>query len=233
MCIRDRIAVAAPVLAETRRHGIPDAAVLELAWEEPALAAAAPACVSIAVPGPAFVDASAAAVVLNRPPAASAEPALHAAFQAATRLVIAVAALETFPGRTAVDLAPAGWDGREAPAVGDVQLALLRAADARPEVERSVAGHADRWIEMLAGATFGESSLRLWIFERRDTTATPREVVYDPARVQRWRPDMLARPSVHRRGPLRRFWLRADVFDRSEVWRARLRRRFVSRGRRR
>ena len=30
----------------------------------------------------------------------------------------------------------------------------------------------------------------LWIFERPAAT-TPREVVYDPARVQRWRPEML------------------------------------------
>jgi hypothetical protein len=149
----------------------------------------------------------------------------------ATRLVIAVAPLETFPGHTAIDLAPAGWDGREAPAVGDLQLSLLRAVGARPEVERSVAGDADRWIDMLARATFGESSLRLWIFERPG--ATPRAVVYDPARTRRWRPELLARPPVPRRGPLRRLWLRADLSDRSEVWRARLRRRFLSRGRRR
>lgn len=227
------LAVAAPVLAETRRHGIPDAAVLEVAWEGPALAAAAPACVSIA--GAASLDGRAAAVVLNRPPAGAAEPALRAAFRVATRLVIAVASLETFPGRTAADLAPAGWDGREAAAVGDLQRALLRDADARPEAERSVAGHADRWIDMLARATFGESSLRLWIFERTDAAAAiaPRAVEYDPARVQRWRPEMLARPSVPHRGPLRRFWLRADVFNRSEIWRARLRRRFFSRDRRR
>lgn len=228
----EELAVAAPVLAETRRRGIPDAAVLELAWEEPALAAAAPGCVSIAAGGPASGDGRAAAVVLNRPPAGSAEAALQEACRVASRLVIAVASLETFPGRTATDLAPAGWEGREAPAVGDLQLALLRAADARPEAERSVAGHADRWIEMLARATFGESSLRLWIFERPGATA-PREVVYDPTRVQRWRPEMLARPPVPRRGPVRRFWLRADAFDRSEVWRARLRRRLLSRGRRR
>src|SRR6185312_15107831 len=208
----EELAGAAPVLAETRRQGIPDAAVLELAWEEPALAAAAPACVSIAAAGPASVDGRAAAVVLNRPPAGSAEPALRAAFRVATRLVIVVASLETFPGRTAIDLAPAGWDGREAPAVGDLQLALLRAAGARPDVERSLTGHSDRWIEMLSRATFGESRLRLWIFERPGAP-TPRAVAYDPARVQRWRPEMLARPPVPRRGPLRRLWLRADLSD--------------------
>jgi hypothetical protein len=150
----------------------------------------------------------------------------------ATRLVIAVAPLATFPGRTALDLASAGWEGREASAVGDLQFALLRAAADPRQVERSVAEHRDRWIAMLAGATFGESALRLWIWERTDaTTTTPDRVVYEPARVHRWQPGSLVRPPVPRRGPLRRFWLRADVFDRSEVWRARTRRWFKSRAR--
>jgi hypothetical protein len=221
----EELALAAPVLAEIRRHGIPDAAVLELAFDGPALGAAATACVSVESDGAGRIplaDGSAGAVVLNRPPAASDETLLEDACRVARRLVIAVAPLETFPGRTAADLAPAGWNGREASAVGDLQLTLLREPADPRQVEQSVADHRERWIEMLAGATFGESALRLWIWERADTTAsTPAQVLYDPARIRRWRPGTLLRPPVSRRGPLRRFWARADVLDRSEVWRAR------------
>lgn len=41
---------------------------------------------------------------------------------------MAVAPLQTFGARTAVDLAPAGWSGREAPATGDILLELIDAA---------------------------------------------------------------------------------------------------------
>ena len=197
-------------------------AIVELAWDGPVVGAVAPAAVSVEAEGLEQIpldDGSAAVVVLTHPPD---EKLLDQACRVATRLIIALAPLETFSGRTAHELAPEGWEGREAPAVGDLQLALVRNAQA----ERSVAAHGDRWLEMLGAATFGESALRLWIWERADPADTPDHVQYDSARVQRWRPGTLARPAPRAHGRLMRFWVRADLADRSEVWRGRWRRWF-------
>jgi hypothetical protein len=167
----EEIALAAPVLAETRMRGIRDRAVVELAWDGPAIGAVAPDCVAIEadrlerIP----LDAGAAAVlVLKHPPT---DGFIADACRVASRLVIAMAPLTTFSGRTAADLAPAGWEGREAPATGDLQLALVRSAG--EQVERSVAAYGDRWMELLGNATFGESALRLWIWERSEPTTAP------------------------------------------------------------
>lgn len=227
----EELAVAGPVVAETRRAGVRDAAILELAWDGPAVGAAIPEAVAVEspdVPLP-FADRAAGAVVLKRPPAERALELIREACRVADRIVVAIAPLETFPGRTATDLAPEGWTGREAPATGDIPLALARAAGEDPalakRLEGSTAGDRERWLSLFAGATIGKGALRLWVWKREVATGGPDRVTYDPARVQVWRREQMAAPAIRRRGPLGRLWNRLDLADRSEVWLGRLRRR--------
>jgi hypothetical protein len=225
------LALAAPVVAETRRLGIADAAVLELAWDGPVLGTSLPDAVSLEAPegdSLPLADAAAGAVVLKLPPAERAERLVHEACRVAANAVVALAPLETFAGQTAADLAPAGWSGTEAAGPGDTPLALA-ATPADPalasELEGSTAGDRERWLELFAGATFGKGALRLWIWKRDEPASSPAKVDYDASRVAVWRPEAMAAPEARRRGPLARFWQRAALAERSEVWRGRLRQR--------
>jgi hypothetical protein len=227
----EELALAAPVLAETRRRGIPEAAVLELAWEAPAVGAAAPESIAVVAPAadPLPFDAGAAgAVVLQRPPAEQAEALVHEACRVASRLVVAVAPLATFDARVAAELAPKGWTGHETRGIGDLPLALARAAQAdeslTKRLEGSVADDRERWLELFAAGAFGEGELRLWVWERDEPVAGPERVTFDPERVSRWRPDSLTRPAIRQVGLIGRFWRRADVSARVDVWRGRARR---------
>jgi hypothetical protein len=231
-----QLALAAPVVAETRRRGIPDASVLELAWEGPMIGATLPASVSVEAPGDGvlpFGDDSAGAVVLKLPPAARSAPLVEEACRIAAELVVAVAPLETFEGRTAADLAPVGWTGSEAPAAADIPLALAAAALDDPELAKKLEGSSaedrERWLELFAGATFGTGTLRLWIWQRTQPAPAPDAVTYDRSRVSAWQPEALAAPAVRHRGPLARLWQRAALSERAEVWRGRLRRRLKRR----
>jgi hypothetical protein len=228
----EELALAAPVLAETRGRGIEDAAVLELAWEGPVVAASAPDVVAVEAPaaGPLpFPDAAAQAVVLTRPPATSAEGLLRQSFRVSARLVVALAPLRTFSGSSAGDLAPPGWDGREAPATSDIARAIARAGHADPALrgplEASVAGDRERWLRLLSAATFGPGDLRLWIWERDVPATAPARVAYHGDGVTRWQPAALARPAIRRHGRLARLRARADLAARAAVWYGRLRRR--------
>jgi hypothetical protein len=227
----EELALAAPVVAETRRRDVPDAAVLELAWEAPALGAAVPETVAVMAPAGRrlpFADDAAGAVVLQRPPAERAEALVREACRVAAKVVIAVAPLETFGGRLAPALAPAGWSGRELRAIGDLPLALARAAQSdeslTKRLEGSVADDRERWLELFAAGAFGAGELRLWIWEREEAGPGPAAVRYDGDQVQRWHPEALKRPEIRRRSLLERVWMRADLAARLEVWRGRLRR---------
>jgi hypothetical protein len=229
----DELALAAPVVAQIRRRGIPDESVLELAWDGPAVGAAIAGCVSVeaagAEPLPFDVD-SAGAVVLKLPPAERAEALVRDACRIAARLVVAVAPLEAFSGRTAADLAPAGWKGWEAPATGDILLELVHASTNDPSLalrlERSVADDRDRWLDLFAAGGFGDGALRMWLWERSEKAVAPARVDFDAARVARWRPDTMTRPPIRRHSAPGRLWLRADLSGRAAVWWAKMRRRF-------
>jgi hypothetical protein len=226
------LAMAAPAVAALRRLGIPDAAVLELAWEGPAAAPCVPGVVCLdahvadALP---LEDGSAGAVLLTRPPAERADALVREARRVAARAVVAIAPLSTFDGRTAAELAPEGWSGREAPAIGDLPLALAQAGAADPalsgRLESSTLDDRERWLELFGTGTFGAGELRLWIWERRGPGSCPGRVAYDPARVTPWRPESMSAPGVKRRGVVERAWRRLDLRDRADVWRGRLRRR--------
>ncbi len=189
------LALAGPVIAETRRAGIPEASVLELTWRAPAVAASLPAALAVAAPGPGPLplDAAAAgAVVLVDPPPEQALELVRDACRVAARMVVAVAPLEAFGSRTAGELAPDGWSGREAPGPGDVPLALadIAAADRAIGEQLGVRTLDDRehWLALFAAGAFGEGRRRLWIWEPHEPGPVPDAVRYDPARVQPVRP---------------------------------------------
>ena len=83
------IAIAGPLIAETRRAGIADAAVLELSWTEtPAVTASVPGTVAVHRPATAelpFVDGAAGAVLLLDPPREHAAELLHEACRSRAR----------------------------------------------------------------------------------------------------------------------------------------------------
>jgi hypothetical protein len=190
------LAVAGPVAALTRRRGVPDASVLELTWDTPAVAAALPDAVAVESPDPAalpFADGAAGAVVLVDPPR-GADAIVNEATRVAARVVIAVASLDAFEARTAADLAPPGWHGREAAGPGDVSLALAESASQNGLAEHlgvSTVEDREQWLALFAAGAFGAGRRRLWIWEPVDDDAAPplpASVQCDPARVTPWRP---------------------------------------------
>jgi hypothetical protein len=227
----EELALAAPLVAETRRAGVPDAAVLEVAWGGPALGASIPDVLALAAPERnelPLEDGAAGAVVLKLPPKARAVPLLHDCCRVSAKLVVALAPLDTFDANPAAELAPRGWRGREARAIGDVPLALAAAAatDTRLAdlVDASTAQDRERWLELFGNGGFGKGDLRLWIWERDRPLAPPRSVGYDAALLTPWRPGFMAAPAPPRIGRVRRLWRRIDLHDRAEVWLGRLRR---------
>jgi Glycosyl transferase family 2 len=200
------LALAGPVVAVTRERGIPDGSVLELTWARPAVAAALPQAVGVERPDPAdlpFADASAGAVVLVDPPP-GAEALVHEATRVAARAVIAVASLEAFDARSAAELAPPGWKGREAAGPGDVSLALAESAGSNGLAERlgvSTVEDRERWLTLFAAGAFGAGRRRLWIWERLDDRTAPpvpETVRYDHARVSPWQPLAVPPTPPHR-----------------------------------
>jgi hypothetical protein len=235
----EELTLAAPVVAETRRRDIADAAVLELAWDGPVVAASAPEAVAIDAPvadAVPLADGAAAAVVLKLPPPERADRLLAEATRVATRLVVTLAPLTAFGGRTAAELAPAGWTAHEAPAASDVVLDLVRGGLADPalaaQLEGSLADDRDRWLTLFGNATFGKGSLRLFVFEREAPGTSPERVQYDPDRLTPWRPGAMAAPQAPQRGRLARLWQRAALAERAEVVRGRIRRRLRRHGER-
>jgi hypothetical protein len=226
------LALAAPVVKAVRAAGIGDASVLELAWDGPVVGAVLADAVAVDSPAADRVpvaDAAAGAVVLKLPPADRAHALVAEACRVAARIVVALAPLDTFGAATPRELAPAGWVGREERAAGDLPLALARSLTGDEglsgELDASTVEDRERWLAMFAGGAFGKSALRLWIWEREAPRAAPESVVYDAATLPRWEPGSMSRPELRRHGRLARFWRRADLRDRTEVWLGRLRRR--------
>jgi Glycosyl transferase family 2 len=198
------LAVAGPLIAETRRAGIADAAVLELAWTDtPAVAASVPEAVAVHRPDTPelpFENGAAGAVVLLDPPRKQAEGLVLEACRIAAGAVIALAPLKTFDGRTADELSPPGWRGREQAGPGDVSLRLVQAVDTT-DLELTTLDDRERWLDVFAGAAFGNSERRLWIWEPLEPRPLPDEVLVDRARVALWVP--VATPRGRKLRPLR------------------------------
>lgn len=218
-------AVAAPLLAVLRAHGVPEASVLELAWSEPALAAAVPGPVCLTSPGVEDLDfgtGAAGAVALVDPPADGANELLARSFGIAADTVVGIASLETFGGCLPADLAPTGWDGRELPGPAQVALELARRADADPAFADRLGYRTledrESWIAVFAAAAFGTDPRRIWVWRRAVPLAVPPAVVFDPAQVTPWRgspPSIAPAPSrtlaTRIRGRLGRAALRRRV----------------------
>jgi hypothetical protein len=200
----EELAVAGPLIAETRRAGIADAAVLELAWTEtPAVTASVPEAVAVHRPDTSelpFEDGAAGAVLLLDPPREDAESLVREACRVAAGAVIALAPLKTFDGRTADELSPPGWRGREQAGPSDVSLRLVQAVDTT-DLELTTLDDRERWLDVFAGAAFGSSERRLWIWEPLEPGPLPDKVLVDPIRVALWEP--VATPRGRRLRPLR------------------------------
>jgi hypothetical protein len=184
------LALAGPLVARTRALGVPDAAVLELTWSAPAVAASLPAATAVERPDAAaplpFDDAAAGAVVLVDPPAEAAADLVREATRVACAGVVVVAPLTAFDGRAAGELAPPGWVGREEPGPGDVPLALAAGLAVEDELGVRTIEDRERWLELFAAAAFGPGQRRLWIFEPVAPRPVPDAVALDPARVRPW-----------------------------------------------
>src|SRR3954469_11057947 len=185
------LALAGPIVAETRGGGIEDASVLELAWTDtPAVGACVPGAVAVHrleggdLP---FVDDAAGAVVLLDPPREYAAELLAEACRVAAGKVIALAPLATFGGRPADELSPAGWRGREPAGPGGLPLQFAATADAA-EFEKKTLDDRERWLDLFARGAFGPSDRRLWVWEPIEAGLLPAEVRVDPARVAVWEP---------------------------------------------
>jgi hypothetical protein len=198
------LAVAGPLIAETRRAGIADAAVLELAWTEtPAVTASVPEAVAVHIPGTSplpFEDGAAGAVLLLDPPHEDAESLVREACRIASGAVIALAPLKTFDGRAADELSPPGWRGREQAGPSDVSLRLVQAVD-KTDIELRTLDDRERWLDVFAGTAFGSGERRLWIWQPLEPRPLPDKVLVDPARVSLWEP--VAIPHGRKLRPLR------------------------------
>ena len=183
------LALAAPVAAELRAAGIPDGAVLELAWSEPVLGAVLEDVVTVAAPTlplPLEEGAAAAVVLVDAPRAA-----IDEAVRLASRLVVLVGDLEAVGGAGADEFAPEGWSGVERSGIGALPLALARAGDEleamRTHRRYTTLEDRERWLAFFAAGAFGESERRLFVL-RRDERAVPLERVRGAEGLARWRP---------------------------------------------
>ena len=229
------LALAAPVVSTLRRAGIVESSVLELAWDGPVVGAIFADTVSIDSPAPhelPFDDAAAGAVVLKLPPTDRARELVAESCRIASKMVVALAPLETFGASTAAELAPRGWRGSEGLAVGDLPLALATAASEaeglRQQLDSSTLDDRERWLSLFAEGAFGKGNLRLWVWQHEDPRPAPEAVAHDPDRVRRWHPGSMSAPEVRHRGRLERITRRIDLRDRTDVWLGRLRRRHIN-----
>lgn len=190
----EEVAVAAPVAAALADAGVAPESVLELAWSTPAMAAALEAVTAVHPPPTKLPlpDGAAGAVVLTGPPASVAEDALGEAFRLARAAVVVVAPLQSFGGRPAAELAPAGWSGTERPSTGALQRQLARCGDAlgamRTSARFTTLEHRDEWLSFFAAGSFGiPAEERLFVFERTGV-AGDRVGVAGAAGLERWTP---------------------------------------------
>jgi hypothetical protein len=200
----EELALAGPIVAETRAAAINDASVLELAWTDtPPVGACVPEAVAVHRPQAGdlpFEDAAAGAVVLLDPPREHAAALVAEACRVAAGKVIALAPLATFGGQTADALSPAGWRGREQAGPGDLPLQFASSVDAA-EFEKKTLADRERWLDLFARGAFGAGERRLWIWEPVESRPLPSEVKLDPARVTIW--EAVAPPPTRQLRPLR------------------------------
>jgi hypothetical protein len=198
------LALAGPIVAETRRAGINDAAVLELAWTDtPAVTACVPESVAVQRPAAGelpFADGAAGAVVLLDPPREHAAALVEEACRVACGAVIALAPLATFAGRPADALSPAGWRGREQAGPGEIPLQFASTVDAA-EFEKKTLDDRERWLDMFARGAFGAGERRLWVWEPIEARPLPAEVRVDKTRVTLW--EAVAPPAARKLRPFR------------------------------
>jgi hypothetical protein len=200
------------VFALTRSAGVADPAVLEVAWDEPALGAAQDEVMTLHAPPGARLpldDGAAGAVVLSDPPRDSLPELIHEAKRVATSAIVLSVDLPAVAGRMASELAPDGWVGQEHRGVGKHVLEWADASDRRAEIaaELGLSGIQDRdgWLALFAAGTFGETHRRLFAFFPEAPEDPPDSVRVDAQRVERWRPPPPdPRPSEERRGAVRR-----------------------------
>lgn len=211
------LAIAGPIVAQTRAQGIPDAAVLEITWTDPAVAAVLPDAVCVQAPpdGPLpFADDAAGAVVLVDPPPERAVELVAEACRVAAGLVVAVAGLQAFAARPADELGREGWTGREADGPGDVPLALAQAAAADDALALQVGvttiDDRERWLALFAAGAFGRGSRRLWVWSGPETPPPPAAVTFDPVAVKVWQ-RVATPPARPHRSIARRVKDRADL----------------------
>lgn len=171
------LAEAGPVVSVLREAGIPEEAVLEVAWGAPVLGPVLERVVTLC-PAPERLPLDeVGAVILVDPPGRG---ALQEAIRVSSRLVVAVAVPGSFGEATAGDLAPAGWSGFERPAARELVLELACAGDSLPRMR----GHErfdtierrERWLELFAAGAFGPTARRLFVFvadEPGDARAVP------------------------------------------------------------
>jgi len=204
----EQLALAGPLLARTRAEGIADAAVLECAWGEPLLGAAAAAVTTLADATALgrLPDDAAGAVALVAPPARELREMLAEAARVARAGVLLTADLAAVGGRLADELAPDGWQGVELPATGDLALALARSGDAHTEPGFDTVEHGERWLRLFAAADFGDSVRRLWWFTPRQRAAVAPEqaAVALPRGTVRWQPAPYQPPARRTASPVAR-----------------------------
>ena len=184
------LATAGPLIAETRRAGVADAAVLELAWADtPPVTASVPGTVGICARrattcrtsvGPFGCRSCSWTRRASAPRSWSVE-----ACRVSRGPVIAVAPLKTFDGRAAAELSPPGWRGREQAGPGELATRVGRSLDA-DDLAMKTLDDRERWLDVFARAAFGNGDRRLWIWEPLEPAPLPDEVIVDPSRVTPW-----------------------------------------------
>jgi hypothetical protein len=188
------IARAAPIVAEIRSAGVANEAVLELAWTDPVIAPASAGATTI--PSPELpiplADHAAGAVVIVEPPLELAELVLAETERLATSLIVVVAPLRTFGGRSARELAPSGWTGRERPGTGSIVLELASRGDElgmmQTHLRYTTLEHRDAWLAFFAaGSIPPETERRLFVFTPVEP-AEPPATVAGSGTVQSWVP---------------------------------------------
>ena len=215
------VARAAPVVEHLRRERVAAEAVLELAWDAPILRPVIEDVRTLHPPPTRLdlVDGSAGAVILVSPPAELAPAALEEAARVSTTMVLAVVSLQTFGGRTAADVAPAGWHGVEAPVTGLLPMELARRGDELPSLEGhlryTTLENRDDWLALFAAAAIPpETEDRLFVFIADNPSPGSEQVTLPPGLVP-WEPP--SRPLPTPPPPSRRWQLRHAVATRAPV----------------
>jgi hypothetical protein len=207
-----QLAEAGPLISHTRAAGIPDSAVLELAWARPALGAGVEGPLTLHPPPDSLPpQAAAGAVVLLEPPPERIQEVIHQACDVAASRVLMVANLESVAARLAEDLAPLGWRASEHP-IGELVGLMAAAGDGSPALRDQLAAatieHREAWLALFAQAGFGPGDRRLFAFEACRPKPVP-DRVHLSADLRPWRSEASPIPAGSPSPQRRRRWRRA------------------------